>query len=73
MEELQKSTTEIESKFRSEVGRLKKKYEVDISEYDHQVDTLSRSNADLAKANKALAVRIKVCAENHRQTANGYG
>jgi len=42
------------------MGRLKKKYESDVREYEIQVETLNRNNAELSKANKSLAARVKV-------------
>jgi septal ring factor EnvC (AmiA/AmiB activator) len=60
IEELQRTVIEIESKYKAELNRVKKKYDQQIADYEHQLDTLSRSNAELARANKALAARIKV-------------
>lgn len=59
IEELQRSITEIEAKYRSENNRLKKKYESDIAEYDAQIENVTRSNSELNKTNKALANRLK--------------
>ncbi len=39
---------------------MKKKYETEIREYEIQVETLTRTNAELAKNNKALSGRVKV-------------
>ena len=51
---------EIEAKYKAELGRLKKKFETDIREYEIQVETLNRTNAELGKANKGIGSRIKV-------------
>ena len=51
---------DVESKYKAELGRLRKKYEQQLGEYETQNDTLTRSNSELARANKALAARIKV-------------
>lgn len=51
---------DVETKYKAEIGRLKKKHESDIREYEIQVETLNRNNAELSKANKSLAARIKV-------------
>jgi len=50
-----------ESKYKTELNRLRKKYEQALGDYETQLDTLTRSNGELARANKALAARIKVC------------
>lgn len=60
VEELNRTIIEIESKYKGELGRLKKKYEADFRELEIQVDTLSRANGEFSKANKALAARVKV-------------
>ena len=52
----------MESKYKAELGRVRKKYEQQFIEYETQTDTLARSNGELARANKALAARIKVTA-----------
>lgn len=60
LEELQRTITELEAKYKSEISRLKKKYETDIREFEIQIDVLNRNNAELAKANKSLSNRVKV-------------
>ena len=60
MDELQRTIIEIESRYKSEISRLKKKYESEIREYEIQIETLNRTNAELAKSNKSLAARLKV-------------
>jgi len=59
-EELQRTIVDIETKYKSELGRAKKKYESDYRELEIQNENLSRANAELAKANKSLAGRVKV-------------
>jgi len=63
IEELQRNIIEIESKYKAELSRLKKKYESDLREYEIQIESLARTNGELAKANKSLSTRVKVCAE----------
>jgi len=60
LDELQRTIIDVETKYKAEIGRLKKKYESDVREYEIQVETLNRNNAELSKANKSLAARIKV-------------
>lgn len=60
LDELQRTIVDVETKYKAEIGRLKKKHESDIREYEIQVETLNRNNAELSKANKSLAARIKV-------------
>ena len=60
IEELQRTIVEIEAKYKSEIARIKKKYETDMREFEIQIETLNRTNADLQKANKAIQSRIKV-------------
>ena len=60
VEELQRTIIEIETKFKSEINRYKKKYETDLRELEIQNENLNRANAELAKANKSLAARVKV-------------
>lgn len=62
IEELQRTVIEVESKYKAELGRLRKKYEQQLTEYETQLDTLTRSNSELGRANKALAARVKVYA-----------
>merc|ERR1712002_214930 len=59
LDELQKTIIEIESKYKSEMSRLKKKYEVEFREYEIQIETLTRTNAELGKNNKGLAAKCK--------------
>jgi len=57
---LQRTIIEIETKYKAEINRLKKKYEADIREFEIQIETLSRSNGELARNNKAMAAKLKV-------------
>lgn len=59
LDELQRTIIEIESRYKSEISRLKKKYEVEIREYEIQIETLNRSNGELAKSNKSMSARLK--------------
>ncbi len=60
IDELQRTIIEIETKYKAEISRIKKKFEMEIREYEIQVETLTRTNAELAKNNKALSGRVKV-------------
>jgi len=60
LDELQRTIVDVETKYKAEIGRLKKKHETDLREYEIQVETLNRNNAELSKANKSLAARVKV-------------
>ena len=60
IDELQRTITEIETKYKTELGRQRKKFETDIREYEIQVETLNRANAELGKNGKAASSRIKV-------------
>ena len=69
IDELQRTITEIEAKYKAELGRQRKKFETDIREYEIQVETLNRSNAELGKNGKAASTRIKV-RKTHRNLAS---
>jgi len=60
IDELQRTITEIEAKYKAELGRQRKKFETDIREYEIQVETLNRANAELGKNGKAASSRLKV-------------
>jgi len=60
VEDMQRTITELETKLKSESSRLKKKYESEQQDLIIQIDNLNRTNADLAKANKSLATKLKV-------------
>jgi len=60
LDELQRTIMDVETKYKAEIGRLKKKHESDVRELEVQVESLNRNNAELSKANKSLAARIKV-------------
>jgi septal ring factor EnvC (AmiA/AmiB activator) len=72
IDELQRTITEIETKYKTELARQRKKYESDIREYEIQIETLNRSNAELGKANKAIASRVKVSFVFHRGSLMNY-
>jgi len=57
---MQRTIVDIEAKFKTEASRLKKKFEAEHRDLEQQVDNLGRSNAELAKANKSLATKLKV-------------
>ena len=60
IDELQRSIIDIETKYKAELSRLKKKHETELREYEIQIEALNRNNGELSKANKSLSVRIKV-------------
>ena len=60
IDELQRTISEIEAKYKAELGRQRKKFETDIREYEIQVETLNRANAELGKNGKAATTRIRV-------------
>ena len=57
---MQRAMETMENKYRSEINRMKKKYETELYECSSQLDTLTSSNGELLRANKALSNRIKV-------------
>lgn len=59
IEELQRSLIELENRTKGEAGRLRKKFETEIHEFEIQIDSLNRGNADLLKNNKTLSLRLK--------------
>ena len=60
LDELQRTIIEIETKYKSEISRIKKKYESELREYEIQIETVSRTNAELSKNNRAMANKLKV-------------
>ena len=60
LDELQRTIVEIETRYKAELSRLRKKYDAEIREYEIQIETLNRTNAELAKSNKGLGARVKV-------------
>jgi len=60
IEELQRTIVEIETRYKSELGRLKKKYDSEIREYEITVENLNRVNADLTRQAKGAGARVKV-------------
>nr|ABS19447.1 multivalent antigen sj97-GAPDH [synthetic construct] len=59
IEELTVTITEMEVKYKSELSRLKKRYESSIADLEIQLDATNKANANLMKENKNLAQRIK--------------
>lgn len=49
----------MEVKYKSELSRLKKRYEANIAELEMQLDAANKANANLMKENKTLAQRVK--------------
>jgi len=59
LDELQRTIVEIETRYKAELSRLRKKYDSEIREYEIQIETLQRTNMELAKSNKAFGARVK--------------
>jgi len=60
IEELQRTIVEIETRYKGEISRLRKKLMADIREMELRIDELVRSNNELGKQNKGLGLRVKV-------------
>lgn len=60
MDELKRTIQEIDVRYKSELARIRKKYEAEIIELNIQIESYSRNNGDLGKANKSLISKIKV-------------
>ena len=58
---MQRTIVDIEAKFKAEASRLKKKFESEHRDLEVQIDGLGRNNAELAKANKSLTIKLRVC------------
>jgi len=72
IEDLQRALTEVESKSKGESGRLKKKYESELHEFELQVDNLNRANGELSKNSKSFSTRVKdleLALESERRNA----
>jgi chromosome segregation ATPase len=61
IEELQRTTLELETRLKGEASRLKKKFESEIHEFEIQIDNLNRTNGELAKNSKTLSNRLRDC------------
>ena len=60
IEELQRTLVEVETRYKSEISRIKKKYENDIRELELALDNANRINAEYSKQIKVLQLRVKV-------------
>ena len=60
IEELQRTLIEVETRYKTEISRLKKKYESDIRELEGALDNANRANAEYLKQIKSLQLRVKV-------------
>lgn len=60
IEELQRTLVEVETRYKAEISRIKKKYETDIRELEAALDNANRANAEYLKQIKALQARNKV-------------
>lgn len=59
IEELTTTISEMEVRFKSDISRLKKKYEANITELELQLDVANKANANLNRENKTLAARVQ--------------
>jgi hypothetical protein len=60
IDELHLQITELESRVKTDNARWKKKMESEQAEFHLQVDALNKGNAELAKVNKNLTIKLKV-------------
>jgi myosin heavy chain 6/7 len=60
IEELQRTLVEVETRYKQEISRMKKKYETDIRELEGALDNANRANAEYLKQIKSLQIRVKV-------------
>jgi hypothetical protein len=60
IEELQRTLVEVETRYKTEITRIKKKYETDIRELEAALDNANRANAEYLKQIKSLQHRVKV-------------
>ena len=60
IEELQRTLIEVETRYKTEIARIKKKYETDIRELEAALDNANRANAEYLKQIKILQQRNKV-------------
>lgn len=64
IEELQRTLIEVETRYKTEISRLKKKYETDIRELEGALENANRANAEYSKQIKVLQARVKVTVYN---------
>ena len=60
IEELQRTLVEVETRMKSEISRMKKKYESELRELEGALDNANRANAEYLKQIKSLQSRVKV-------------
>jgi hypothetical protein len=60
IDELHLYISELESRIKTDSNRWKKKVESEQSEFLLQIDALNKGNAELAKVNKNLTLKLKV-------------
>lgn len=65
IEELQRTLVEVETRYKTEINRIKKKYETDIRELEGALDNANRANAEYLKQIKSLQHRVKVKRKMH--------
>ena len=55
----------METRFKSEQSRLRKKYAADMRDLEVRIEEITRINIDLGKQNKGLGARVKVICEHY--------
>lgn len=50
---------EAETRLKSEVTKIKKKFQITITELEMQIDTVNKSNIDLVKINKKISIQLQ--------------
>lgn len=60
IDELQRTLVEVETRYKTEITRIKKKYETDIRELEGALDNANRANAEYLKQIKSLQNRNRV-------------
>jgi len=73
IEELQRTLVEVETRMKTEISRLKKKYELQIRELEAALDNANRANAEYVKQIKSLQIRVKeleVIVEEERRSGD---
>ena len=58
---MQRTIVEIETRYKAELGRLKKKYDGEIREYEITIENLNRVNGEMQRSLKGANQRVKVC------------
>lgn len=70
IDELQRTLVEVETRYKTEITRIKKKYETDIRELEGALDNANRANAEYLKQIKSLQNRNRVRLSHFRFNRN---